>query len=104
MLYFCVFAYGFNDHGFVPQIFDIYDLCSDRLKTGLKVNRDKAEKIAEAYFAKKFKATEGSDVSGSSAGTDKFQLTLFFVHLLTSFSNFFLIWKFSCHGRSPGRF
>lgn len=49
----------------------MYELCSDQLKAGLKVNRDKAEKIAEAYFAKKFKTTEGSDVSGSSAGKQK---------------------------------
>lgn len=50
-----------------PEVFDVYELCSARLKAGLKVNRDKAEKAAEEYFAKKFKASEGEDVSGASS-------------------------------------
>ena len=42
----------------------MFDLCSDRLKAGLKVNRDRAEREAEEYFAKKFNST-GGDAGGA---------------------------------------
>mmetsp|Transcript_25499 Transcript_25499/g.37630 ORF Transcript_25499/g.37630 Transcript_25499/m.37630 type:complete len:497 (-) Transcript_25499:101-1591(-) len=50
-----------------PEVLDVYEFCNEKLQTGLRANREKAEKIAEEYYAKKFKASEDADVAASSA-------------------------------------